>query len=70
MKRQITISYQNRQSRGHGGSGVGTLSRDLPTAPKLVIANHMLKNICGFDIGQKVEVTYLPGEIHISKLSK
>ncbi len=68
MKKEITVSYQNRQSRGHGGTGVGTLSRDLPTAPKLVLANHFLKNISGFEINDKVSVEYLPDLIIVSKL--
>ena len=63
----MTISYQNRQGRGYGGSGVGSLSRDLPTSPKLVIANHFLKNLSGFSIGDKIMVKYSPGLIIISK---
>ena len=69
MKKQMTVGYQNRQSRAYGGSGVGSLSRDLPTAPKLVLANHYLKNISGFSVGQKVIVKYLPGEIIIKSNS-
>jgi len=68
MKRQMTVSYQNRQSRGYGGSGVCSLSRDLPTAPKLVIANHFLTQN-GFKIGEKVQVEYSPNLIIISKLT-
>jgi len=67
MQRKMTISYQNRQGRGYGGSGVGSLSRDLPTSPKLVIANHFLKNLSGFSIGDKIMVKYSPGLIIISK---
>ena len=70
MKRQITISYQNRTSRGYGGTGVGTLARDLPTAPKIVLANHIIQKICGFSIGEKVNIEYLQGSIIISKLTK
>lgn len=70
MKRQMTVSYQNRFSRGYGGTGIGSLSRDLPTAPKLVIANHFLKNISGFAIGDRVSVEYLPNLIIINKLTK
>lgn len=69
MKRQMTVSYQNRQGRSYGGSGAGSLSRDLPTAPKLVIANHFLKKLSGFCIGDKVTVQYSPGEIIISKIN-
>lgn len=70
MKKILTIGYQNRTSRGYGGSGVGSLSRDLPTAEKLVLANHFLKNISGFTIGEKVLVEYSPDLITISKLTK
>ncbi|MDO8565828.1 MAG: hypothetical protein Q7S04_01410 [Candidatus Moranbacteria bacterium] len=69
MKRKMTIGYQNRQGRGYGGSGIGSLSRDLPTSPKLVIANHFLKKLAGFSIGDKIMVTYSPGSIIISKLT-
>lgn len=68
MKRQMTVGYQNRTSIGYGGTGVGTLSRDLPTAPKLVIANHFLTRN-GFPIGQKVIVHYSPNQIIIRKLN-
>lgn len=66
-KRQMTIGYQNRQGRAHGGTGVGSLARDLPTSPKLVIANHFLKSLSGFSVGDKVSVQYSPGSIIISK---
>lgn len=69
MKRQITIGYENRQSRGYGGSGIGSLSRDLPTAPKIVLANHFIEEISGFSIGEKVTVNFSPGSIIISKLT-
>ena len=59
LKKEIKISYQNR----HGVRG------DLPTAPKLVIANHSLKNESGFSIGDKVSVEYLKGSIIITKLN-
>lgn len=59
MKKEMTIGYQNRQGRSH----------DLPTAPKLVIANHFLKKLSGFCIGDKVTVQYLSGEIIISKIN-
>jgi len=60
MQKEMTISYQNRQGRG-------SHPRDLPTSPKLVIANHFLKNKSGFSIGDKVKITYSPGLIIISK---
>ena len=59
MKKEIKISYQNR----HGIRG------DLPTAPKLVLANHLLKKISGFSIGDKVNVEYSPNLIIIKKLT-
>ena len=65
----MTIGYQHRQSRFRGGSGIGSLSRDLPTAPKIVLANHFLKNLSGFSIGEKVLVHYSHGSIIISKLT-
>jgi len=57
MKKQITISYQYRRG-AHG---------DLPTAPKIVIANHIIEKICGFSIGQKLLVEYSKGSIVIKK---
>ncbi len=60
MKRQITISYQHRQG----------LRNDRPTAPKLVLANHLIRKISGFSIGEKVNVEYSLGSIIISKLTK
>lgn len=61
MRREMTISYQNRQ-------GQGSRSRDLPTSPKLVIANHFLREQSGFSIGEKVMVKYFLGLIIISRL--
>jgi hypothetical protein len=58
MKKEMTVGYQNRQGQ----------NCDLPTAPKLVIANHFLKKLSGFCIGDKVKVQYLPNEIIIKKL--
>ena len=70
MKKQVmTIGYQNRTGRSYGGAGVGSLSKDLPTAPKLVIANHFLKKLSGFCIGDRAEVCYLPNKIIISKIN-
>ena len=59
MQKILTISYQNR----HGVRG------DLPTAPKLVLANHILEKICGFCIGEKVLVEYLQNSIIIKKIT-
>ena len=59
MKKINTISYQHR----HGVRG------DLSTAPKLVLANHLLKKISGFSIGDKVNVEYSPNLIIIKKLT-
>jgi hypothetical protein len=58
LKKEIKISYQNR----YGVRG------DLPTAPKLTIANHILEKY-GFFIGDKVNVEYSPNSITISKLN-
>jgi len=51
----MTISYQNRQGK----------TRDLDSVPKIIIANHILKKICGFSIGDKVNIEYLPNQIII-----
>jgi hypothetical protein len=53
MRKQMTISYQYRGNR--------------PTAPKLIIANHLLTKLSGFSIGDKVLVEYLKGQIIITK---
>lgn len=55
MRKTITISYQNRQGR----------KRDLASVPKIIIANHILKKICGFSIGDKVDIEYSPHQIII-----
>ena len=55
MIKTMTISYQNRQG----------VHRDLPTAPKLVLATHLIKKISGFSIGDKVTVEYSPNQIII-----
>lgn len=57
--KKITISYQNR----YGVNG------DLPTAPKIVLANHLIQKISGFSVGDKVIVEYSPNLITISKLT-
>jgi hypothetical protein len=59
MYKIMTVSYQNRQGR----------TRDLPTAPKLVIANHLLQKYSGFSIGDRITVQYLPESIIIKKLT-
>ncbi|MFA5936568.1 MAG: hypothetical protein WC822_01680 [Candidatus Paceibacterota bacterium] len=59
LKKEIKISYQNR----HGVRG------DLPTAPKLVLANHILEKVCNIAIGDKVSVEYSPNLIVIKKLT-
>jgi len=58
MKKLITVGYQHRQS----------LKRDLPTSPKIVIANHFLRQ-SGFSIGDKVLVHYSPNQIIITKVN-
>ena len=55
MKKLMTISYQYRGNR--------------PTAPKLIIANHLLTKLSGFSIGDKVLVEYSKGQIIISKIN-
>jgi len=54
MQKEIKISYQNR----HGVRG------DLPIAPRLVLANHILEKY-GFFVGQRVLVQYSQGQIII-----
>lgn len=51
----MTISYQNRPG-------------NRPTAPKLTIANHILKRY-GFSIGDKITAEYSKGQIIINKLN-
>lgn len=58
MKRNMTVSYKNRQG----------VYGDIPAIPKLIIANHFLKKLSGFSINDKVEVEYLPNSIIIKKL--
>ena len=69
MTKTIKIGYQNRESREYGGSGVGTLSRDLPSVPKIVLANHFLEKLSGISIGDTVSVHYLPSAVVIRKLT-
>ena len=55
----MTISYQRRQGARN----------DRPTASKLVIANHLLKNLSLLCIGDKVTVNYSPNLITINKIT-
>ena len=64
MQKTMTVSYQYRYSRSRSGIG-----RDLPTASKLVIANHILKKVSGFKIGDKIKVVYSQGSVTITKLT-
>lgn len=57
MTREMTVGYENRQGRGHGGSGVGWFYKDLPARPMLRIANDFLRK-AGFNIGSKIAVQY------------
>ena len=59
MKKILTISYQNR----HGVRG------SLPTAPKIVLANHIIEKICNFSIGEKLLVDYSKNLIVIKKIT-
>ena len=59
MKKQMILSYQTRRGR-HG---------DLPQAPKLIISNHLLKKISGFNVGDKITVEYYKNQIIIKKLT-
>ena len=68
MERILKIGYQNRQSRMSGGSGVGSYSRDLETVPKILLANHFLKDRSMLAVGDMVSVQYLPNSIIIKKL--
>lgn len=56
----MTIGYQNRQGR----------TRDLASVPKIILANHILKKICGFSIGDKVSVGYSLNQLIIKKQLK
>jgi len=60
MHKTMTVSYQNRQGK----------TRDLVSVPKIILANHILKKICGFAIGDKVSVEYSLSKIIIKKLNK
>lgn len=64
----MTIGYQNRTGRSYGGSGVGSLSRDLPSVPKIILANKLLLEN-GFFIGSQASVYYSLGKIIIKTLT-
>ena len=57
MKKLMTVGYQHRYG----------LKRDLPTSPKIVIANHLLRKQSGFSIGDQIVVHYSPNQIIITK---
>ena len=59
MKKQIKIGYQNRTG----------IKRDYPAVPKIIIANHFLKEHSGFSIGDKAFVRYSPNQIIITKVN-
>ncbi len=59
MKKEITIGYQNRYN----------IRGDLPTVPKIMLANSHLKELSGLSIGDKVTVEYLPDSIIIKKIN-
>ena len=58
MKKEITIGYLNRYN----------IKGDLPTVPKITLANSHLKALSGFCIGDKVTVEYLQDSIIIKKI--
>ena len=62
MERTIKIGYENRQSRS------SKYSRDLETVPKILLANHFLKDRSMFSVGDMVSVQYLPNSVIIKKL--
>ena len=60
MIKEIKIGYQNREG----------VRNDLPTVPKLVLANHFLSKLSNISVGDLVSVEYFPNQIIISKLIK
>jgi hypothetical protein len=56
MKKLMTVSYQNRWPNRR-------------SAPKIVIANHLLTKLSGFSIGDKFTVEYLKSSIIITKIN-
>ena len=62
MKKTLTISYANRLS------GTGGRKYDLLPVPKVLLANHILKNISNFSIGDTATVEYLLDTIIIRKI--
>lgn len=63
MQRIIKIGYENRSSRS------SKYARDLESVPKILLANHFLKDQCLFTTGDMVSVQYLPGTIIIKGLT-
>lgn len=59
MHKIITVGYQNRQGK----------TRDLISAPKIIIANYLLLQ-SGFSIGDKINVCYSQNKIIIKNLTK
>jgi len=59
MKKQVTVSYQNRTG----------IKKDYPTSPKITLANHFIKKVSSLSIGDKVSVHYLPNQIIITKVN-
>jgi hypothetical protein len=62
MQRIIKIGYENRVSRSN------KYSRDLESVPKILLANHFLKDLSLFTVGDLVSVEYSPNSIIIKKL--
>lgn len=60
MKKVITISRQYRQG----------IYGDLPAVPKIIIANHYLRRVCNFEVGQKILVNYSKNTILITNLNQ
>ena len=62
MQKIIKIGYENRISRSV------KYSRDLESVPKLLLANHYIKDLSLFTVGDLVSVEYSPNSIIIKKL--
>jgi hypothetical protein len=58
MRKEITVSYLNRESRKY--------SRDL-SVPKITLANKLLLQN-GFSVGVRAEVFYMLNQIIINKI--
>ncbi len=59
MKKEITVSYLNRQG----------VRCDIPAVPKIILANKHLTSLSGFNVGDKAVVEYLPNSIIIKKIN-